>query len=524
VSESDIAIVGSGIVGTAIAYELSRRGREVVVFEKGPEYPYPHQPQFADQVLYLNFDNPAYRLPRDLKHVALSGDYAKIYLDINGELGMVVGGSSTHWGGVTVRMRPSDFKTRSKYGFGEDWPIGYDELEPYYGRAEQLIGVSGTDEDNPFAPPRSTPFPLPPFELSWDDRILAERLAKSGVHIHTTPQARTRRDYDGRPACMNFGVCFTCPVGVRYSPNHHLEKAIATGKCAVRANTAVRRIVLDASNRARALVIRRSGSAQDEEHAAKIIVVAGGAIESARLLLLSTDAMNPDGIGNRGGAVGRNLLFHHYYTAELRYEDALYPGRLGPQTGQSQQFTDPETRGRHGGLKVDFHSWPTLANPWERRNGKEILADFEVMKRTRQVGLHCESNLSAGKYVALADERDRYGDPFSKLHYDLSSFDHATYTYARTIFELFAKGTNAAAARFEEDPLAFSSGAHHMGTCRMGTDPATSVVDPHTLVHGMPNLFVVGGASFVGSGAVHPTLTMTALALRTADYITEMLK
>src|SRR5262249_55176657 len=158
-----------------------------------PEFPYPHQPQFADKILYLYPDNPAYTLAPDLKHVTLSGDYSTVYVDINGELGMVVGGSATHWGGVAVRMHPGDFKTKTKYGFGEAWPIGYDELEPYYGRAEQMIGVSGTDGDHPGAPPRSTPYPLPPFELSWDDRILADRLKANGILIHTTPQARVRR-------------------------------------------------------------------------------------------------------------------------------------------------------------------------------------------------------------------------------------------------------------------------------------------------------------------------------------------
>jgi len=230
---------------------------------------------------------------------------------------------------------------------------------------------------------------------------------------------------------MNFGVCFTCPVGVRYSPNHHLQKAIATGKCKVEANVAVRRIIVDDRGRARALVIRRTGSQRDEEHAAKVTVVAGVRSSPPGCCLLSTDEKHPDGVGNESGHVGKNLLFHHYFTTELRYKDALYPGRLGPQTGQSQQFVDPPTRGKHGGIKVDFHSWPTLANPWERRNGREILEDFEAMKRSRQLGLHCESNLSAMKYVTLADEMDRYGDRFSRLHYDISDFDRSTHAFSR---------------------------------------------------------------------------------------------
>jgi choline dehydrogenase-like flavoprotein len=523
-TESDVAIVGSGIVGTAIALALCQKGKDVVIFEKGPEFPYPHQPQFRDQVMYLYPDNPAYILPSDLKRVTLSGDYGKIHLDIGGEMGMVVGGSATHWGGVCVRMRPSDFKTKSNYGFGEDWPIDYQTLEPYYCRAEQLIGVSGTDEDNPFAPPRSQPFPLPPFQLSYDDRILADRLKQDGVIIHSTPQARARQPYDGRPGCVNFGVCPTCPIGARYSPNHHLLQALATGHLRIYPKVSVRSIELDDAGRARALVYRRNEESKDEEHAAKVIVVAAGAIESARLLLLSKSSKHPDGIGNASGQVGRNLVFHHYFVTELRYKEALYPGRLGPQTGQSQQFVDPPARGKHGGIKIDFHSWPTLANPWERTSGKEILEDFEVMKRARTLGLHSESVPSAMKQVRLSDEKDRFGDPFAHLHYDVCDFDLATHRYGRELFDRFARATQAKDALFEEDPIVFSSGAHHMGTCRMGGDRATSVIDANLAVHGSPNLLVVGGASFVGcSGAVHPTLTMAALALRASDLIADHL-
>jgi choline dehydrogenase-like flavoprotein len=398
-------------------------------------------------------------------------------------------------------MRPTDFKTKSKYGHGEDWPISYDELEPYYGRAETLIGVSGTDEDNPFAPPRTTPFPLPPFALSYDDNILRERLAKAGITIHTTPQARTRLAYDGRPGCMNFGVCPTCPVGVRYSPTHHLNKALATGRCTLRTDTSVRRILLDSSGRARALVVRGNSAAKEEEHAAKVIIVAAGALESTRLLLLSE-------AGNAGGQVGRGLTFHHYHTGSLRYPEALFPGRLGPQTAQSQQFTDPETRGKHGGIKIDFHSWPAGGNPWE------------LMKRTHPFGLHSESVPDAKKYVVLSEQKDRFGDPFAHLHYDSAPFDYATHEWGKSIFDKFAKATGAEEASVTQDPNEFSSGAHHMGTCRMGTDAKDSVVDVQCRVHGSPNLFVVGGAAFVGgSGAVHPTLTMAALAIRAADFM-----
>jgi choline dehydrogenase-like flavoprotein len=273
-TESTVAIVGSGPSGAALAYALSIRGHDVVVFEKGPDYPYPYAPQFADQVQHL-YSNPAYVLPDDLKRVDQSGGYRG---DLNLDLFMNVGGAGSRWAGLTMRMVPNDFRTKSQYGYGQDWPFTYDELEPYYCRAEAHLGTAGTDEDNPWAPPRSRPYPLPPFELTHDDQRMAAKLKAHGIVLHTTPQARTHEAYDDRFPCVNFGTCWVCPVGARYSPSHHLDKAAKTGRCRVITNASVRRIVTDDRGRAIALVYRLNHERQDQEHAAKVIVIAAGAI------------------------------------------------------------------------------------------------------------------------------------------------------------------------------------------------------------------------------------------------------
>lgn len=511
-----VAIVGSGICGTVIAFLLAARGHRVDVFEKGPEYPYPHAPQFQDRFLH-GYENPAYSPPDNLQGLTLSGDYHRA---LNDERHTVVGGSATHWGAITPRLRPPDFHTKSRYGFGDDWPIAYDEVEPYYCRAEALLGVSGTDADNPFAPPRSRPYPLPPFELSYGDRVLASRLAARGITLHTTPQAATRRPYGDRPPCQNFGACDVCPIGARYSPNYHLMRAVATGACAVHPSTSVRRIVADRSGRATALVVRSDDGAADREYRADVVVVAGGAIENARLLLLSRRDRSPDGL-RLGDVVGRYLAFHHLWTGRLYYAEPLYPGDVGRFTGQSHQFIDPPGRGRHGAVKLEFSS--NIVPPPERSldgatTGADLLEILGPTRAQRMLTVHAESGPSPRRVVTLSATRDRFGDPYAHVHYELTEFDQETYRFGRGLFERVAAATGAERAEFEPVESVYS-GCHHMGTCRMGHGPRDSVVDSFGAVHGSPNLFVVGGSAFVGPGAVNPTLTMVALATRTADYI-----
>ena len=515
-----VAIVGSGMIGSTLAFELTRRGHEVTVFEKGPDYPYPHETPFLESINY-QFTNPAHALPSDLLRTTSSGSYTR---DWSRESVMRVGGSGSAWTGLAMRMAPADFRTRSRCGFGDDWPVDYDELEPWMCRTEAQLGVSGTDDDNPWAPPRSRPYPLPPFELTADDALLGERLAKGGIHIHTTPQARTRHDYEDRPGCMNYGECQVCPIGSRYSPTHHLRRALATGRCRLFTGVSVRRIVTDAAGRARAVLYRPNRESADREHAADVIIVATAAFESARLLLLSKDRRHPDGLGNSGGHVGRHLVFHHLWSGHMHYRERLFSGKVGFWTAQSAQFCDPPTRGRHGGVKIELPSRPSYDHrqaAGEATSLAEAMRRFETTRHCRLVVLHAESAPSPGKRVTLSKETDRFGDPVAHVRYDCDDFDRRTYEYSRQLYERVAKATGAVEWTFDglDD---FSTFAHHMGTCRMGTSAADSVVDPFGAVHDTPGLFTIGLGSFVGSGgAVNPTLTAVALALRSADFIAE---
>lgn len=525
-----VAVVGSGLVGTAVAWTLARRGVPVDVFEKGPAYPYPHREAFEARVLYRS-PVPLYPpLSPDVQRILQSGDYPN---RVQGELDFVVGGSGIRWEALTPRMPVSDLRTFSRYGFGRDWPVDYDDLEPWYGQAERMLGVAGTDADNPFAPPRSTPYPLPPFELSWDDRRLAERLGGAGLHLHTTPQARTRHSYDDRAACVNVGTCAVCPIGARYSPQHHLDRARASGLCRLHSGSVVRRVLVDPGGRVRGLLVHDLEQGVEREHPARTVVVAAGAVETPRLLLLSADERWPDGLANRSGRVGQGLTFHHLWLGRLHFRRPLWPGRAGPWTGQSMQFADPGSRGRHGGVRIELSSrlahatfepiqaWPPPGSVLEgATTAEDVRRGLRPRRHWRPVVFHAETVPGEEKHVRLSTERDRFGDPVAHVHYRQDDFDRATYRYARRLLARFRNASGADDAEIADED-AYYSGFHHMGTCAMSDDEATGVVDRHGRAHGLRGIYILGGSTFPGPGTVNPSLTMVALALRTAERIAE---
>jgi choline dehydrogenase-like flavoprotein len=359
--------------------------------------------------------------------------------------------------------------------------------------------------------------------LSHDDRLLAERLREAGIVLHTTPQARTRLPYDGRPACVNYGTCDVCPIGARYSPNGHLNEAVASGLCELRTEASVRRIIPGSGTAPAVVVYQPNDAAAPSELAARAVVVACGAIESIRLLLLSTGGRFPNGVGNHSGRLGQGFTFTHAWWNDLYYSERLYAGRFGGWTGQSHQFVNAE-RGAHGAIKIIFSSRTEVGRTREPGTAAETLRRIDPRAHSRPITFAAETVPSPNKWIALSTERDRFGDPFAHLNYRSDSFDHRTHDFARTLNDRFVEATGAEPRPLDADPERFGSGAHHMGGCAMGTEPGNSVVDPFGAIHGAPDIFVAGGSVFPGSsGAMNPTLTMTALALRTADRLLESL-
>jgi glucose dehydrogenase len=522
-----VAIVGAGIVGTTLAYHLVKAGHQVDLFENGGETPYPHLPQFEAEVLYSNHFAPPVptfpaKLPDGIKGLVQSGDYGQSF---NDERIMTVGGQATQWFGITPRFQRENFRSRTLHGFGLDWPISYEDIEPYYCLAERHLGISGNGKDNPFASPRSEPYPLPPFELGYKDNILAEKLRSAGIVTHTTPQARVRHDFDDRPGCQNFGACGTCPIGARYSPNHHIEKIRDSKAFRLHTNSLVRRIIIE-NGRGRGVAYHPDHGRRQVEHRADAVILTAGAVESARLLLLSKGTgIHSDGIGNASGQVGRNFGTHHVWWGELTFAEPMLPGRAGPPTLLTHQFALPKEKGRHGGSTIElFDGFPLGSIDRERSkphlNGAAALKALRPTIHKRALTMNAEMVPGPGKYVALSDSRDRFGDPFAALTYRFDDFDHATHARNDAIANRIMRA--AGASDFRMPPIGqFWTAHHHLGTCRMGTSARDSVVDSFGAVHDTPGLYVCGGSTFVTVTPMQPTLTMVALAIRSAARIAE---
>lgn len=520
-----IAIVGSGITATALAYHIVKAGHAVDMFEAGAETPYPHTPQFEREKLYANaFSPPSPPIPPEppegVQGLSQSGDYGE---DFNRERFICVGGQGTRWFGITPRFVPQTFKPKSLNGYADDWPITYDDIEPYYCRAEAYLGISGDAGDNPFAPWRSQGFPLPPFELTANDQIIAARLREKGLYVHTTPQARVRHFYDGRPGCQNYAACETCPIGARYSPNHHLEIALKTGLLTLHTRAPVRRIVMQ-GNRARALVYNPDYGTKEVEHPADLIIVAAGGIESARLLLLSADTgAYRNGLGNASGQVGRNFTIHHVFWGRLLFNEKWMPGRAGPPTALSHQFAHPEGQRNYGGITVELFDslidavLRTVAEKqWQ--SGADMVEAMRPSLTQRNMNFNVETIPSPEKFVDLSGPKDRFGDPFAHVTYKFDAFDHETYGVAKDLSKRFGEALGAEDIKLTR-MKDFWSAHHHLGTCRMGHSVHDSVVDSFGQVHDTEGLYVCGGSTFVTATSLQPTLTMTTLAIRTADKI-----
>jgi quinoprotein glucose dehydrogenase len=520
VVESDVCIIGSGISAAMIAEKLrDERNVSVTVVEAGAEQPGP-QAWPGLRKRFLDYGESPW--PKD--HIdGLTADGMQ-------SRSMCVGGLAMHWGGVTPRFSPEDFKTRSLCGVGADWPLSYEDLDRHYQEAEERMGVAG--EQGPAdLDPRAKPFPLPMIPLSYNLQQLKSWTDAAGIPTWSQPSAKLTRARGSRGACCRNDTCFPiCPVGAKYSPDMTWRALRAFSNFALHPLTMVRRLRL-AANGSRveaAEAVRRDGSNQTIEYRARTFVLAAGYMWSPYLLLLSATSRFPSGLANRSGLVGKYLCGHRNVSAFIELPLSLYPGINEQHSLLSKVFMRRPRGDRY--IRNDLRVWESSVGREARLTddsgrlllGDEILADWRSRTQKSTARVRSYYDVLPDQESALTLDRARrspFGDPMPVLTWrdDPVSRDlrGPTEEHLRTQFTNLARAGNGRVLRTAVD----SFQDHPAGGCRMGDDPSRSVVNSWGRAHDHDNLFVVGAPTMVSASCANGTLTMCALSLRAAEEI-----
>lgn len=529
----DFLIIGAGAAGGVMAKELSTAGFRVVVLEQGPyltERDYRH-----DEIRYTyqpGLTNDPKSQP--ITHRRNESEPARRIKAI--EYGRQVGGGSVHFTANYWRFHESDFHERSLFGDVPgadlaDWPIQYSDLEPYYTKAEYDLGISGLAGANPFEAPRSKPYPLPPMPVK-SSGVLFERAAKKlGLHPFPAPMAIISQPYQGRAACAHCGFCesFGCEMRAKSSTLVSvIPVAEKTGRCEIRPNSYVRKIETDARGRVTGAVYFDARRRQVFQRAKAVMLCANG-VESTRLLLLSKSKRFAQGLANSSGLIGKYLMFDLGGEALGVFDHPLNEYKSIQVTRVLHDYYAADTkRGFYGGAGIDarfdyypasfaLHALPPDAPKWGAEY-KKMLGEY--FTHTMTTLAHTSSLAQLRNSISLdPDVKDAWGLPATRVTYDFHPDDVATlkWTLTRQLELLEAAG----ARKTWTTGIALEDmvpSRHLMGTCRMGDDPAKSVVDRNNRAYEVPNLFIVDGGCFVTSARQQPTATIQALAYRAADY------
>lgn len=537
-AEVDFVIIGSGASGGVLAKELSAAGFDTVVLEQGP---YRTARDFThDEVKVLlqreMTSHPQWKDPQTFRHSV--GETARVYSGQGPPHALYargVGGSSVHFTANYWRLRPVDFKERSLLGeisgtgFA-DWPLSYEELEPYYARVDWEIGVSGAP--GPFDPPRSRPYPMPPLPVKSSGVLLEKGARRLGLHAQPAPMAILSQPHNGRPPCMHCGFCmgFGCEMNAKSSTlAAMIPLAEATGRCEIRPLSTVYRINTNEAGRVASVAYIDAQGRQRAQRAKSVILAANGA-ETPRLLLMSESSRHPDGLANSSGLVGKYLMGNAHSLSHGFFDEVLNEHKSVQVTRIIHDFYDSDPgRGYYGGGGIDARAFiqggpllfserglPPDAPRWGKAHKDLLRANF-----TRRMALLTSSTslpLESNNITLDPEHKDAIGRPLVRMTYRDHDDDlaMAKFLQDRAMELLDAAGANTSWREPIEHETVL---AHLLGTCRMGNDPATSVVDRYHRSHDVPNLFICDGSSLVTSGRGQPTMTIQALAFRAAEHI-----
>lgn len=450
---------------------------------------------------------------------------------------MAVGGQALHWGGACNRFSEEDLRLKSLYGLAEDWAIDWSELEKYYVQAEHRLNVAGDPSPYP-EDKRSAPYRQAAMPLSYNLQVLKRWADQSGLKFSPLPMSRNiSAPTDGRGACGLYDTCGdVCPTGARYSPDYTYQQLIAAKKVTLHDRMLVRKLVL---SEGRDTISAAHGYHQDRpnemtEYRAKLFVLASGQCWSSHLLLLSANSRFPNGVANRSGLVGRYMNGHKFISAQATIDEETFPGQNMTHSLISREFFRCATSKPF--VRHDTRVWESSAGKEPRLRsaagrlllGDELLDDWRsraLKGSSVRLRTYYDSHPSADSRLTLdPTAKNRYGDPLPKIDHQLDAAatarEGATLAHCTGVFERMVKASNG---RLTAAPSVSTYWDHPAGGCRMGTDPARSVVDSFGRTHDHENLFVIGAPTLPTAGCTNGTLTFVALSLRSADKLSEVM-
>ena len=530
-------VVGAGAGGGVVAKELAEAGLSVVILERGGWVSFEEHGQ--DELINQRTTalgtayGPDERSPRVAE--AGPGNWAVVLPHEGGysNNAACVGSGTVSYGAMAWRYMEKDFRMRSTYGAPEgstleDWPVSYDDLEPCYEKAEQQVGVSGDMSANPFSPPRRRPYPMPAFPFNAEGRMLEAAAKRLGLHPFPIPMLRNSVPYGGRNACVHNRYCcgFACPNNAKNGThNTMIPRALATGNCELRIHSIAKEVVVDDKARARGV---RYFDANDAEQyqTADLVVVSGGAIETARLLLNSRSRLFPNGAGNRFDWVGRNLQGHAYCGADGLFEERTFDD-VGPGATVAVSDFNHGNPGLHGGAALcnEFirppYGFSGMRPPGQPSWGK-VHKDFQRAYYKRSVSIRGpvqEMPVFDARVTIDPAVRDHWGIPVVRLSGSRHPHDVEIGRVMAARAEAWLKEAGALATWTNVPGLGLSGGQHQAGTCRMGADPKASVTNRFGQVHDIDNLFCSDASLHVTNGGFNPVLTIMALGFWVGAHI-----
>ena len=506
----DVVIVGAGAAGCFLASRLAEAKRSVVILEAGPR----HEP--GDLVSSQIWSR---RLRWGGPPVASTGADP---VGFGFNTGWGTGGAALHHYATWPRMHPADFTMRSDHGRGMDWPIGYAELQPYYDRIQQEVGISGNAEAEVWRP-AGAPYPMPPLEPLKQGEVLARAFATAGKRVAPAPMAINSVVYANRPACQYDGWCDAgCPIMALANPwATYLVKAEAAG-ARILANSPATRVLSAGPGKVSAVEYRDAGGTLAVQPA-RLVILAGSVIGNPALMLNSASADHPKGLGNESDMVGRHLMTHGLIQVLGLFPDETEPHRgvTGAHLICHDNYPKTSTSDAFGSRQwliassIKPNDLAGLAASKVDLNGAALDSFMRQAVRhgANMIGM-CEEEPQAENRVELGDGQNAWGVRPARLVHRFS--DDAKKLWSAMRDEGLAIFKSGGATDVWHTPM---GSAHFAGGTVMGADPAKSVTDSFGRVHGIDNLYIAGSGLFPTEGAANPTFTIHALALRAVEHL-----